>query len=374
MKKRILILVASLAALAAVGAVATSGQAAAAVAPAVTTEPQITGTLVVGASLTASTGVWSNTPTGYAYQWVRCPVSGGASDGSDCTVVASATTNTYALTAADVGFRLRVKVTATNADGSATSASNATETVPATTGITNTAIPTLSGSASVGSVLTATGGTFTGDNLVYAYSWARCPGDGTCVAIANATALTYTVQQADVGATLRFTVVATSGASKLAVSGAPTATVTAGTTPTPTPPTPTPPATGCPTGTGVIPIASLAVPAQLSIQKFVVTPRPVTPSAASISAQITVTACGGRPVQGALVFATAVPYQQFAGSEQPTNEAGIATLQMQKLRRFPASSAQQLLAMFIRARQPSGDPLGGVSARRLVSFRVNLNG
>jgi hypothetical protein len=356
-------------AMVAIGAVVTNGRAATSAAPVRSAEPQVSGPAVVGSVLSASTGTWSNTPTTFAYQWVRCPASGGASDGSDCATATGATASTYTVAAADVGFRLRVRVTATNADGNATAASNPTDTVPASTGIANTAVPTVTGNATVGSTLTGTKGTFTGDNLTYTYTWLRCAADGTCVTIAGANAGTYTVQAADVGATIRLVVVAASGTSRLAAASTATAAVTAGSTP-PAPPTPV---TGCPSGTGVIQIADLQPPARLSVTTFSVTPRPVPRSVTSIAVQVGITACGGRPVQGALVFATAVPYQQFKGIEGPTDANGTVTLTMQKLRRFPASPVQQLLAVFIRARQPNGDPLGGVSTRRLVSFRVNLH-
>jgi hypothetical protein len=81
--------------------------------PANTTPPTISGSAVVGQTLSASTGSWSGSPTSYAYQWQLCD-----SAGASCTAVSGATGASYRLSELDVGSTLRVKLTATNAYGS----------------------------------------------------------------------------------------------------------------------------------------------------------------------------------------------------------------------------------------------------------------
>ena len=92
--------------------------------PTLTTAPTISGTAQSGATLSAGTGAWSNSPSSYAYQWRRCD---GA--GASCAPVTGATSATYPLTGADVGATMRVTVTATNSGGSASADSQATPVV-----------------------------------------------------------------------------------------------------------------------------------------------------------------------------------------------------------------------------------------------------
>ena len=99
------------------GAGATSAQTAAVPtptppAPASSTPPTITGTAKVGKTLTESHATWSNSPTGYTYQWERCNKSGAL-----CGAITGATGQTYKLTSQDVGHTLKVIEVASNAGG-----------------------------------------------------------------------------------------------------------------------------------------------------------------------------------------------------------------------------------------------------------------
>ena len=230
----------------------------------------------------------------------------------------------------------------------------------------NTAPPTISGTPQLGSQLKATNGTWAGTTpITYKYQWSRCDTTGgSCSDISGATAQTYDLKQVDVGTALRIDVTATNGDGSATTTSAPTASITALAT---TPPT------GCPAGSGVINVSDLSLPAQLSIGGQSVTPGVIGRSSQQITVTVHVSACGGRPVQGASVYATAVPFNQFTVPAQtPTGADGSVNLAMNQQTGFPAARRQQLLAMFVRASKPGDPQLGGVSARRLISFPVDL--
>ncbi len=77
--------------------------------------PTITGKTVEGQTLREEHATWSSPPAGYAYQWQRCN-----SAGNGCQSISKATTQAYVLTAADVGFRIRVGESARDAEGAVT--------------------------------------------------------------------------------------------------------------------------------------------------------------------------------------------------------------------------------------------------------------
>ena len=93
-------------------------------APVNTSLPEITGTAQVGQTLTASEGSWLGSPTGYAYQWLRCD-----SAGANCAQVSGAGGKTLLLASADEGRTLRIVVTAGNSAGSASATSAQTAVV-----------------------------------------------------------------------------------------------------------------------------------------------------------------------------------------------------------------------------------------------------
>jgi hypothetical protein len=227
---------------------------------------------------------------------------------------------------------------------------------------TNESPPTISGTPQEGSTLTANEGRWTGQPTSFAFSWRRCDRNGgRCSAISGATSRTYNVGRVDVGNTLRVRVTATNRDGSRTATSVPTAVVTRGQRP----------ARGC-DANAPLQVQNISSPDRLEISPGTISPAVVGRSTTSITVRFQVT-CKGKPVQGALVYGAAVPFNQFSTTEQPTGADGSAQLTMSRLRGFPAARRQQLLVIFARARKPGESLLGGISTRRLVSFRVDLS-
>lgn len=82
-------------------------------APINTSPPVVSGTGYSGQTLTTTDGTWSNSPTGFTYQWQ-----------SDSVDISGATATTYQVTDSTEGTSLSCLVTASNPDGSNTTGSN----------------------------------------------------------------------------------------------------------------------------------------------------------------------------------------------------------------------------------------------------------
>jgi len=233
----------------------------------------------------------------------------------------------------------------------------------------NTSPPTISGTPQQGKTLVGDRGTWSGKPTDYNDFWVRCDETGaSCSDITGANDKAgYLLKLVDVGNTIRFKVQARNADGSAFASSVPTAVIAPATAP--------PPATGCPTGTGPVQVTAVTPPARLLIDAQQADPSVVHSGQQTITLRYHVSACGGRSVQGALVYVTATPYNQLSiPGEQATGPDGYAQLSFQTLAGFPVGPHQQLLAMFVRARKPGEDLLGGISTRRLFSVPVSLNG
>lgn len=226
----------------------------------------------------------------------------------------------------------------------------------------NQSPPAISGTAQEGSTLTTSNGTWSGSPTSFTYGWRRCDSDGgSCSNIGGATDKTYVLKKPDIDNTIRSRVTARNADGSTQSTSVPTAVVRAA---------PVAPS-GC-DGNAPIPIASVSLPNRLVIDSQQISPGVVLRSTPAITLRFRVV-CKGKPVQGALLYGDAVPFNQFSTpAEQPTGADGWGTLTMNRAAGFPAARNQALLVIFARARKAGEDILAGVSTRRLVSFPVDL--
>jgi hypothetical protein len=233
----------------------------------------------------------------------------------------------------------------------------------------NTSPPTITGTAQEGQKLTGDKGKWSGLPTDYNYFWTRCnKGGNACSNISGAHATTYALTSADVGNTVRFKVEAKNADGSTFASSDQTAVIAAATKPPPPAP-----ATGCPAGSGLVKVTDVSSPARLLIDGQQANPSVVHRGTQQIILRYHVSVCGGRSVQGALVYATAVPFNQLnLPAEQTTGADGWAELNFSTMAGFPVGPHQQLIALFVRARKSGDNLLGGISTRRLFSVPVSL--
>ena len=156
-------------------------------APVNTVAPVISGTTTLGSTLSSTTGAFNGNPSPtYGYQWRRNAVN-----------IPSATGSTYVLVSADSAAAITCVVTATNALGSSSATSN-TITAQTYSAPVNTVAPVISGTTTLGSVLTSTTGTWTGNpSPTFSFIWTR-----NGLPILGATSSTYTLVVADSNANI----------------------------------------------------------------------------------------------------------------------------------------------------------------------------
>jgi hypothetical protein len=336
-----------------------SGGAAPTAPPSNTREPTISGRAEQGRTLSASRGSWSGGGLSYAYRWVRCGASGGRPDGSDCTSIAGATSSRYVVVASDVGFRLRVRVTATNSEGSQTAASNPTAVVAGPP--VNTSLPLVTGTPLVDQTLTVSPGGWSGRQPIsLSYAWLRCNSTGgDCAAIPGATGRTYRLTSSDVNRKLRVNVTARNAIGSTTVLSS-----ESGVVGVPLPPG----AIRLPSGAVSIPPSSVPNDQRLIVSQVVFSPNPVASRRGPVTVRVRVTDTRGYVVRDAIVFVRSTP-RVTSGSRLLTATDGWMTTQLVPLQSFPLKK-QGHVQFFVKAYR-SGDPaLAGVAGYRLVQVRT----
>ncbi|WP_162600002.1 DUF4347 domain-containing protein [Azospirillum sp. TSH58] len=183
-------------------------------APVNSAAPSVTGTATVGSALSTTNGTWTDADGDgrtYSYQWYRADDTTGTNGAS----ISGATSSSYTLTTSDAHKYLRVVVTANDGKGG-TQTATSTYTAITNSAPVNSAVPSVSGTATVGNALSTTNGTWTdadGDGRTYSYQWYRA--DDTTgtngASISGATSSSYTLTTSDAHKYLRVVVTANDG-------------------------------------------------------------------------------------------------------------------------------------------------------------------
>jgi hypothetical protein len=331
--------------------------------PQVVAAPTISGAAQVGETLTGSPGTWTGAqPIEYKLQWLRCKAdSGDDTSTSSCANISGATTTSYTVTSSDVGLRIRFRVQAIDDDGLATVTTSAATSVVIGEGggkPVNSSAPTISGSAVVGSTLTADIGTWVGvQPITYSYRWLRCDKEGNACKSTGKTQKTYPVVQADAGRRIRLGVIATNSAGSGDAFSTPTAVVVV----------------TDPDGTIELPgggtsIAAKNVPKEqrLVVDKVLFDPNPVTSREQPILVSIRVTMTGkGLAVREAVVFIRSTPLLTSGGDNKLTTADGWVTYSLQPESDFPLKNGYNV-QFFVKAYRKGDPSLGGIYGSRLV--------
>jgi hypothetical protein len=357
---------AALASLATVLALPAGGSAVIQERPSNTVEPRIAGTAAVGATLTATSGSWTSSPTSFAYQWVRCPRSGGMANGADCAVIGGASTSSYVVAPADVDRRLRVRVTASNADGSATVASNATAVIanPDAGRPRNVQAPTISGTPSQGQTLHVQPGSWTGTQpITFTFNWLRCDGAGNnCVQQAGFNDDAYVLREGDVGKTIRARVNARNSRGDGSRLTPQTAAVTG----------PQGPAgvITLPNGEKSIPVTSVPNDQRLVVDQVTFSPNPIRSRTEPITVRVKVEDTRGFVVRDAMIFLRSTPLVTRNAQDQRTGQDGWLQLTVTPERDFPELRPAYSVQFFVKASRQGDPELAGVAGYRLVQVAL----
>jgi hypothetical protein len=351
-----LVLVAIAAAAIAAGVASARGAAG----PTNTSAPTITGVALTGNTLQASPGTWNPADVTVAYRWLRCDPAGG-DDSSDktCSTIDGATRQTYTVASADIGKRIRVRVSASNRGGT-TEATSAATSVVATPGgkPASSSAPTIAGSPVVGSKLVGSPGTWVGDApITYSYQWLRCdPAGNACNPISGRTKSEYTPVDNDVGKTLRLKVVARNSRGNADAFSTATG---------PVQDSPNNGVITLPNGEKSVDAKDVPKDQRLVVDQVTFSPNPVTSVNETISVRIKVKDTRGNVVRNAIVFIRSTPKVTSGGDHAPTATDGWVQYGLQPEKDFPIKNSYSV-QFYVKAYRANDPTLGGIYGSRLV--------
>jgi hypothetical protein len=232
----------------------------------------------------------------------------------------------------------------------------------------NQSPPTISGTPEEGQILHGHKGDWSHNPTSYAWQWIRCDKTGgSCANIVGATAKDYKLTNVDVGNTIRLRVRATNADGTTPAVSVPTAVIQKASPVTPPRPN------GCPANGNPDQVSQMSLPAKLIIDQFEAQPSTLNAGTQSFVLRVHVTSTCVGPVQGALVYGTPTPFNQFGETTSTTGADGWASLTFSRQANYPVNGKQQILAMFLRAAKPGENVLVGITGYRLVNVGVNLH-
>ncbi len=328
-------------------------------APKNTKEPEVVYVypIKIGTVLNGNKGGWSGTaPISYYTTFLRCNNNAEA-----CKKIPNAEDKaTYTVVSADVGHTLRFYVTASNKEGKATAESNATSVVPNGPGApAETAAPKISGQAVVGKTLTATTGSWTGNQPIsYTFHWQSCTVDLVSCVNNGATGSTYTIAAGEVGKRIRVKVVANNNAGQTPGLSDPTAVVSS--------------SSGGGGGGGggggngsSVPVSSLVAGDKLVVDTVNFSPNPVTSRSEPIQVKIKITDTKGKLVRGAFVFFRSTPIVTSTPTDAATDSNGMVIYTITPRSDFPLKTGYSV-QFYVKAYRQGDPTLAGVAGTRLV--------
>jgi len=330
-------------------------------APQNTKEPFIASQYLVkvGSSLQGNKGNWSGTdPITYAYQWLRCNA-----DAEACKAIGGATQTSYTVTKADVGYTLRFRVNAKNADGKAQATSNATAQIQGKAGAPQaTSPPVITGTPTVGQTLNASNGNWNGTKpITYVITWERCNTAVTECTDVGHSGPSYRLVNGDAGNRMRVQVNASNSDGKSSALSLPTSLVQ--------------PQSGGGGGGGgggnAIDVKDVGPAGErLVVDQVVFNPNPVTSKSVPIHVTIKVKDTNGKLVKGALVFFRSTPVVASIPTGAPTGADGTVSYTIQPEADFPIKNGYSV-QFFVKAYRQGDPSLAGISGTRLVQVATH---